>query len=134
MTTAFTIIYVLNCFFLLLVVLLQAGRGGGLSFTGGAPGAQTTFGAGGGAPFMQRLTVGSATLFMVLSMTLAYLSSTHSGVEAGMFVDPDEESAVEAAGSMGDSAAGDEAAPEGEAAPAGEEAAPADDEAASDDE
>lgn len=91
MTLAFTILFVLNCLFLVLVVLLQAGRGGGLSIAGGGGGGSTqVFGASGGATFLQKLTVASAAAFMILSMILARLSSSHSGVSDVMFVDPDE--------------------------------------------
>ncbi len=75
MITFLTVVYVLVCVFLILVVLLQAGRGGGMgSAFGGA--SQTVFGASGGANFMTRLTVVMAALFMLLSATLAYLSSS----------------------------------------------------------
>ncbi|MFT4704419.1 MAG: preprotein translocase subunit SecG, partial [Bradymonadia bacterium] len=120
MTTAITILFVLNCFFLILVVLLQAGKGGGLTLGGGGGGggaSGTVFGATGGATFLQKLTVASAAAFMVLSMTLAHLSSTHSGVAEGTFVDPDAESVLEAGGT-----ATGEAAPE--AAPATEATSP----------
>ena len=127
MTLAFTILFILNCFFLVLVVLLQAGRGGGLSFAGASAGSATVFGASGGATFLQKLTVASAVGFMVLSLVLARLSSSHSGVSEGMFIDPDAEAGIEAPAATGEpatSAAPEAAAPEAAAPAAAEAVAP----------
>ena len=75
MITFITVVYVLVCVFLILVVLLQAGRGGGMGAAMGGS-SQTVFGGAGASNFLQRLTVISASLFMILSATLAYLSSS----------------------------------------------------------
>lgn len=75
MITFITVIYVFVCIFLILVVLLQAGRGGGMGAAFGGS-SQTVFGGAGAGNFLQRLTVASASLFMILSATLAYLSSS----------------------------------------------------------
>src|SRR4051812_12877104 len=70
-----SILYVLVCLFLILVVLLQPGRGGmGGAFGGGS--SQTVFGGSGAGNFLTRLTSVSAALFMILSATLAYMSSS----------------------------------------------------------
>lgn len=63
------------CVVLILVVLLQAGRGStvGLSIGGGA--SQTVFGSSGGKNFFARLTSGLAIVFMVTSILLSILSS-----------------------------------------------------------
>jgi preprotein translocase subunit SecG len=74
MTTLLTVIYVFICIFLIFVILLQSGRGGGLGGLGGGTG-QQVFGGGGGTNILTRLTSISAALFMLLSVTLAYLSS-----------------------------------------------------------
>ncbi len=74
MTTFLTIVYVIVCIFLILVVLLQAGRGGGMGAAFGGS-SQTVFGGAGAGNFLTRLTVVMAALFMLLSATLAYLSS-----------------------------------------------------------
>src|SRR5690349_19653279 len=75
MTTFLTILYVIVCIFLILVVLLQAGRGGGMGAAFGGGSSQTVFGGAGAGNFLTRLTVIMAALFMLLSATLAYLSS-----------------------------------------------------------
>jgi preprotein translocase subunit SecG len=75
MYTFLSIVYVLVCLFLILVVLLQPGRGGvGGAFGGGS--SQTVFGGSGAGNFLTRLTSVSAALFMILSATLAYMSSS----------------------------------------------------------
>lgn len=83
MVTAIYIIYTLNCFFLIMVVLLQAGRGGGLTLSGGG-GSQ--IGGSGGSKLLQNMTEGSAALFMSLSLVLAYISSSGVGADAGEFL------------------------------------------------
>jgi preprotein translocase subunit SecG len=74
MITLLYTLYVLVCLFLILVVLLQAGRGGmGAAFGGSS---QTVFGGSGAGNFLTRLTVISAALFMILSATLTWVSSS----------------------------------------------------------
>jgi preprotein translocase subunit SecG len=75
MYTFLSVVYVLVCLFLILVVLLQPGRGGvGGAFGGGS--SQTVFGGSGAGNFLTRLTSVSAALFMLLSATLAFMSSS----------------------------------------------------------
>src|SRR5690242_20647495 len=75
MYTFLSVIFVLVCLFLILVVLLQPGRGGvGGAFGGGS--SQTMFGGSGAGNFLTHLTSISAALFMILSATLAYMSSS----------------------------------------------------------
>jgi len=73
LTTVLNVIHVIACVFLILVVLLQQGKGGGLSGMGGG-GAQV-FGGSGAGNFMTRLTAICAAVFMLTSLSLAYLSS-----------------------------------------------------------
>jgi preprotein translocase subunit SecG len=75
MSTFLSIIHVAVCIFLILVVLLQQGRGGGLgSAFGGA--SQQVFGGRGAGNFMTRLTWGCALVFILTSVSLAWLSSS----------------------------------------------------------
>ncbi len=67
------VIHIIVCLFLILVVLLQQGRGGGLGSLGG--GAAQVFGGRGAGNFMTRLTGICATIFMLTSMGLAYHAS-----------------------------------------------------------
>ena len=72
--TLLNILHVFVCFFLILVVLLQQGRGGGLGSAFGGATAQV-FGGRGAGNFMTRLTAICAIIFMGTSMSLAYLAS-----------------------------------------------------------
>src|SRR5210317_1822360 len=64
---------------IIVLVLLQRGKGAdaGAAFGAGASG--TVFGARGSGSFFSRATAILATAFFVSSLTLAYLSSQHSG-------------------------------------------------------
>src|SRR5512146_1778074 len=73
--TLLTIFHYFICLFLILVVLLQAGKGGGLGGFGGAA-TQTVFGGSGAGNLLTKLTSISAVLFMVTSTSLAYISTT----------------------------------------------------------
>lgn len=69
-----TIIHVLVCAFLVLVILLQQGRGGGMGAAfGGA--SQQVFGGAGAGNFLTRLTEISALAFVFTSFMLAVLAS-----------------------------------------------------------
>ena len=80
MTVLLVILYVLVCLFLVLVVLLQQGKGADLAGAFGGGGSQTSFGPRSRTNVMHRFTTVSFVLFVVLSMTLAVLSgkSGHS--------------------------------------------------------
>ncbi|UQA62397.1 preprotein translocase subunit SecG [Polyangium aurulentum] len=73
LSTFVNIIHVFVCVFLILVVLLQQGRGGGLGAVGGS--AAQVFGGRGAGNFMTRLTAICAIIFLGTSISLAYLSS-----------------------------------------------------------
>ncbi|MGA7828913.1 MAG: preprotein translocase subunit SecG [Geobacteraceae bacterium] len=59
---------------LIIIVLLQAGKGADLGATFGTGSSQSLFGAGGGSTFLGKLTATAATIFMITSLSLAYLS------------------------------------------------------------
>jgi preprotein translocase subunit SecG len=74
--TFLTVLHVFVCIFLMLVVLLQAGRGGGIGLAfGGSGGSQSVFGSSGGANFLTKLTAVFAIVFFTNSLALAYMSS-----------------------------------------------------------
>jgi preprotein translocase subunit SecG len=72
--TFITIIHVVVCIFLILVILLQAGKGGGMG-AGLGGGSQTVFGARGSQSFLGRVTSVSAGIFMLTSVWLAIHST-----------------------------------------------------------
>jgi len=78
MTTLVVGVHVTVCILLILIVLLQSGKGAemGVSLGGGA--GQTLFGAGGPATILTKITTAVAIIFMVTSLTLAYMSGKQS--------------------------------------------------------
>lgn len=74
MIYAIYFIHVLVSIFLILVVLLQQGKGADLSVFGGG-GTQTAFGARGAATVLHKLTVTCFILFLVTTVTLGIMSS-----------------------------------------------------------
>ncbi|MFQ5670683.1 MAG: preprotein translocase subunit SecG [Acidobacteriota bacterium] len=60
---------------LILVVLLQTGKGADLAGAFGGGGSQTAFGSRGAATLLSKMTTGAAVLFMVTSFSLAVLSA-----------------------------------------------------------
>src|SRR3954464_7046777 len=78
MSTLITILHIIVCLFLMLTVLLQSGKGGGMGGAFGGGNAATVFGGSGASSFLRKLTAGAATTFMLTSIVLAYLSSHNS--------------------------------------------------------
>jgi preprotein translocase subunit SecG len=78
MTVLILVIHVIVSFALILIVLLQTGKGAemGAAFGGSN---QTVFGSQGAATFLSKVTTGAAVFFMLTSLSLAYLSSRRSG-------------------------------------------------------
>jgi preprotein translocase subunit SecG len=65
------VIHVVSCFFLIVVVLLQTGKGADMGAVFGG-GSQTLFGSGGAGNFLTRLTTATAVVFMLTSLILTY--------------------------------------------------------------
>jgi preprotein translocase subunit SecG len=78
MTIALTILHILVSIFLIAVVLLQSGKGAEMGASFGSGGSQSVFGAGGGTTFLSKMTTGAAVIFMLTSLTLAYISGQPS--------------------------------------------------------
>jgi preprotein translocase subunit SecG len=74
--TLLDIVHIFVCLFLMLVVLLQQGKGGGMgaAFDGGAT--QQVFGGRGAGNILTRATAVCAAIFMLTSVSLAYFSSS----------------------------------------------------------
>ena len=75
MMSIIVVLHVLVCILLILVVLLQAGKGADMGATFGAGGSQSLFGTGGAAPFLTKLTTICAVIFMATSISLTMFSS-----------------------------------------------------------
>jgi preprotein translocase subunit SecG len=63
------------CIALVAIVLLQAGKGGGMAGIFGGGGSDQIFSAPSGMAFIKKVTVVCAVLFMLTSLTLTLLSS-----------------------------------------------------------
>jgi preprotein translocase subunit SecG len=72
------LIHVIVCLALIMIVLLQTGKGAdmGAAFGGGA--SQTLFGSTGASTFLSKATTVVAVIFMCTCFVLAYLSSHKS--------------------------------------------------------
>jgi preprotein translocase subunit SecG len=73
MIIAITIIHVIVSIGLILVVLLQTGKGAEVGAVFGGSSA-TIFGSSGAGNFLTRLTTGMAIVFMITSLTLGYFA------------------------------------------------------------
>ena len=78
METLLITVHYIICFVLIMMILLQAGKGADIGAVfGGA--SQTMFGSRGPATFLNKLTVGVAMGFLVTSIWLAHIAKTRTG-------------------------------------------------------
>ena len=73
MSVVVTVLHVIVCIFLIAVVLLQRGKGAQVGAVFGGGGGATMFGGRGAGNFLTKLTAGAATVFMLTSLSLAYM-------------------------------------------------------------
>ena len=76
-------IYVLTCFLLILVVLLQQGKGGDIANAFGGGASQAAFGARSGATVLSRATTVLALLFVVGAVVLGIMGQRGPGSVLG---------------------------------------------------
>lgn len=93
-------IHVLICLFLILVVLLQQGKGADLSVFGGG-GTMTAFGARGATTLLHKLTVYAFIGFIVTTLGIGILQSYQSTSSVMNVVEDEATGADEAAGETG---------------------------------
>ena len=106
MTLFLTVLHVMVCLILIIVVLLQRGKGAkiGAVFGGGA--SSTVFGSRGAGNFLSRLTTGAAVTFMGTSLLLAYYARERAGSSVFEEDDVAIEEVVPGAGTPEDEGAG----------------------------
>ena len=68
-------VHILVCVLMIMVILLQTGKGAemGAAFGGGS--SQTLFGSAGPVGFLNKLTTGIAVVFMLTSLVLAFMAA-----------------------------------------------------------
>jgi preprotein translocase subunit SecG len=128
-TLFLTVLHVMVCVFLVVVVLLQRGKGAEIGAVFGGGSGSTIFGSRGAGNFLTKLTTGAAVVFMLTSLSLAYFAQ--EGARSTLF-DDDAPKQEEPASPFAEPkpeapAAENPAAPEGgfqEVPPAGGTAAP----------
>jgi len=79
MTIVIVILHVIISLFLILVVLVQQGKGADLAGAFGGGGSQTAFGARGATTLLHKLTTGFFVAFVITSMALAILEARPRG-------------------------------------------------------
>ncbi len=75
LSTFVNIVHIFVCCVLMFVVLLQQGKGGGMGSAFGGASAQV-FGGSGAGNILTRATAICAAIFMITSVSLAYMSSS----------------------------------------------------------
>src|SRR6478735_508746 len=95
MSTLITILHVIVCLFLMLTVLLQSGKGGGMGAAFGGGNASTMFGGSGASSFLRRLTAIAGTIFMLTSMVLAFIASHNAADSLESFGEKEQQRADE---------------------------------------
>ncbi len=68
-------LYIFICFFLILVVLVQQGKGADIAGAFGGGGTQTAFGARGANTLLHKLTTGAFIGFILIAMTLTIIEA-----------------------------------------------------------
>lgn len=78
MSALLVIIHVVTCIALIMIVLLQTGKGADMGAAFGGGSSQTLFGSGGASTFLSKATTVAAIVFMLTSFGLAFVSSNRS--------------------------------------------------------
>ena len=101
MSIVLVIIHVLVCVALIMIVLLQTGKGADMGAAFGGGGSQTLFGSTGASTFLSKLTAAAAIIFMLTSFALAYRSSHRTGTSVMKGTKPPIEAEAPAASDTG---------------------------------
>ena len=79
MSIVLIVIHIVVCIALIMIVLLQTGKGADMGAAFGGGSSQTLFGSTGASTFLSKATTAAAVIFMLTSLSLAYISSHRSG-------------------------------------------------------
>ena len=83
MSIILIVVHVTVSIALIMIVLLQTGKGADMGAAFGGGSSQTLFGSTGASTFLSKATTGAAIIFMLTSLALAYLS-THRAADSIM--------------------------------------------------
>ena len=112
-------LYVVICFFLILVVLLQQGKGADIAGAFGGGSSQTAFGARGATTFLHKLTTGAFVGFVLISMILSIMEARPKSSVVSKSLPAAPKAAAPAPAAPGQGAPGQAAPPSSQPAPAG---------------
>jgi preprotein translocase subunit SecG len=94
LTGLITIFHVLACLGLIVIVLLQRGKGASMGAAfGGA--SQTVFGSAGATPFLGKVTTVVAIIFMLTSLSLAFFAGERGTTASIVETKPAQEAPVQ---------------------------------------
>jgi preprotein translocase subunit SecG len=79
MSLLLIIIHIIVCIALIMIVLLQTGKGADMGAAFGGGSSQTLFGSTGASTFLTKATTAAAIIFMLTSLALAYMSGHKTG-------------------------------------------------------
>lgn len=80
------IIHFIVAVFLIVVVLVQRGKGATMGSAFGSGASTTVFGSKGAGGFLMKLTISLGTIFFITSISLTYLASKESKVSASQTI------------------------------------------------
>jgi len=79
MSILLIILHVVVCIAIIMIVLLQTGKGADMGAAFGGGSSQTLFGSTGASTFLSKATTIVAVIFMITSLSLAYISGHKKG-------------------------------------------------------
>ena len=68
------VLHIIVCLALIMIVLLQTGKGADMGAAFGGGSSQTLFGSAGASTFLSKATTAAAIVFMITSLILAYMA------------------------------------------------------------
>jgi preprotein translocase subunit SecG len=77
-------LHIVLCIAMILIILLQPGKGGDVGAAFGGGGSSSMFGPRGPASLLSKATTGAAVLFMMTCMTLAWYANQNNKGRAGV--------------------------------------------------
>jgi len=98
----FTAVHVVACIALMVTILLQSGKGGGLAGAFGGGSSQTLFGGRGAASFLSRASTILAVVFFVTSLTLGLAASRGATGRTSLIQEEARRRAAQRAGTTGE--------------------------------